>query len=174
MSDKTLKIGILSDTHKKVGRAIKVIDMLLEQKADFLVHAGDIVRPEILDYLETLPVPYIAVLGNNDKKLKPFVSKYRLFSEPHYFDIGAVRTKLMHKPNYLTPDAELIIFGHTHKFSAECLEGTLFINPGEACARNKPISEAAIVQKIAGSWHVTHCARKISDPEWYYVSKECQ
>jgi len=64
-----MKIGILSDTHKKVGRAKKAIDMLLDNGAEFLIHAGDIGKIEILEYFKEISIPYTAVLGNNDRKL---------------------------------------------------------------------------------------------------------
>jgi predicted phosphodiesterase len=54
-----MKIGIMSDTHKKVGRAKKVIDLLIENGAEYILHAGDIVKEEVLEYLE-LKIPYIA------------------------------------------------------------------------------------------------------------------
>ena len=47
-----MKIGIISDTHKKLGRAIKAIDYLIKEGAEYILHAGDIVREEVLEYLE--------------------------------------------------------------------------------------------------------------------------
>jgi len=170
-----MKIGILSDTHKKVGRAKKAINMLLENGAEFLIHAGDICKEETLEYLEEVSVPYVAVLGNNDRKLVPIMEKYNLFKEPHYFSINGLRLKLMHHPWFLSPDADLIIFGHTHKFSIECrLSGELYINPGEVCARNKPISEAVILDIDNESWEITHCQRRIKDNIWQYNKKICK
>ncbi|WP_456452506.1 metallophosphoesterase family protein, partial [Hydrogenimonas sp.] len=62
-----MRLGILSDTHKKAGRARRAIDMLLQNGAEWLVHAGDIGREETLAYMEGSGVPYVAVLGNNDR-----------------------------------------------------------------------------------------------------------
>ena len=161
------KIGILSDTHKKVGRAKKVIDMLLDNGAEFLIHAGDIGKVEILEYLEEVSVPYVAVLGNNDRKLVPIMKEYNLFKEPYYFSINGLRLKLMHHPWFLSPDADLIIFGHTHKFSLECrLSGELYINPGEVCARNKPISEAVILDLSSEKFKISYYYREIKKESW--------
>ncbi len=170
-----MKIGILSDTHKKVGRAKRAIDMLLENGAEYLIHAGDIVREEVLYYFEEVKVPYVAVLGNNDRKLAPLTEKFHLFREPHYFSMGDLRIKLMHHPWFLSADADLIIFGHTHKFSLECrITGEIFINPGEVCARNKPISEAVLLDVRDDVWEITHCQRRIKEATWNYHKKLCE
>ncbi|BDY12856.1 YfcE family phosphodiesterase [Hydrogenimonas cancrithermarum] len=168
-------LGILSDTHKKVGRAKKAIDMLLENGAEYLIHAGDIGKEEVLAYMESTRVPYTAVLGNNDRKLVPLKERYHLFTEPHYFCIGDLNVKLMHHPWFLSPDADLIVFGHTHKFSLECrTAGQLFLNPGEVCARNKPVSEAVLLKVLKDAWEVTHCQRRIKETTWHYNKKICE
>ncbi|WP_201352346.1 metallophosphoesterase family protein [Hydrogenimonas urashimensis] len=169
-----MKLGILSDTHKKLGRARRAIDMLVENGAEFLIHAGDIGREETLAYMESIGLAYVAVLGNNDEKLAHLEDRYALFREPHYFDIGGLRVKLMHHPWFLSPDADLIVFGHTHKFSLECrLSGELFINPGEVCARNKPVSEAVLLELREDAWHIVHCERRIKESEWRYNRHIC-
>ena len=170
-----MKLGILSDTHKKAGRARKAIDTLVENGAEFLIHAGDIGKEETLAYMEATGLPYVAVLGNNDRKLAPLRERYALFAEPHYFEIGGLRVKLMHHPWFLSPDADLIVFGHTHKFSLECRsDGRLFINPGEVCARNKPVSEAVLLEVTEEAWEVTHFQRKIKETQWRHTVQSCQ
>jgi len=167
-----MKIGIISDTHKKVGRTKKAIDMLLENGVELLIHAGDICKEEILEYIKEVSVPYVAVLGNNDRKLASVMKKYNLFKEPHYFSVVGVSIKLMHHPWFLSPDANLIIFGHTHKFFLEHrLSGELYINPGEVCARNKPISEVVILDIGDESFEVTYCQRRIKKSIWQYNKK---
>lgn len=164
-----MKIGVISDTHKKSGRAKKAIDILVKNGAGFLVHAGDIGKEETLAYIESSGLPYVAVLGNNDAKLTHLKDRYNLFTEPHYFKIDGLKVKLMHHPWFLSPDADLIIFGHTHKFSARCdKEGRLFLNPGEACARNKPVSEAVLLNVTKNEWQILHLQRRIKEREWQY------
>ncbi len=166
--------GILSDTHKKAGRARRAIDMLVENGAEFLIHAGDIGKEETLAHMEATGLPYVAVLGNNDRKLAHLTARYSLFKEPHYFDVGELRVKLMHHPWFLSPDADLIVFGHTHKFSLECrTAGELFLNPGEVCARNKPVSEAVLLDVGPEEWKIVHCERRIGETEWRYERKSC-
>ncbi|WP_456323816.1 YfcE family phosphodiesterase [Hydrogenimonas sp.] len=170
-----MKLGILSDTHKKVGRAKKTIDMLVENGAKHLIHAGDIGKEEVLAYMESTKIPYTAVLGNNDRRLEALTQRYNLFKEPHYFTIANLRIKLMHHPWFLSPDADLIVFGHTHKFSVDCRDtGELFLNPGEACARNKPISEAVLLDVHPKRWEITHCQRRIKEAIWQYKTLICE
>ncbi|MCJ7766672.1 MAG: metallophosphoesterase family protein, partial [Thiovulaceae bacterium] len=64
-----MKIGILSDTHKKEKRSQQVIDHLLKNGAEFLIHGGDIVKEQILEQLAESGLPYLAVYGNNDAHL---------------------------------------------------------------------------------------------------------
>jgi putative phosphoesterase len=166
-----LIFGILSDTHKKVGRAQRVIDMLVDNGAAFLIHAGDIGKEETLVAMEATGLPYVAVLGNNDRRLAHLKGCYPLFTEPHYFEAGGLRVKLMHHPFFLTPDADLVVCGHLHRFYAKTEGATLFLNPGEACARNKPVSEAALLEVTADEWRVTHCQRRLKEQVWHYSLK---
>jgi predicted phosphodiesterase len=43
---------------------------------------------------------------------------------------------------------------------------TLFINPGEVCAREKPISESVMLEVLDGSFKVIYYFRKLSEKEW--------
>jgi len=151
-----MKIGIISDTHKKVKKTKKALAHLIENGAEFIIHAGDIVEVETLDMLENSPLDYLAVYGNNDAHLIEFHEKYQLVQEPYYFKLADLKFKLMHLPYYMAPDADVIIFGHTHQFQAELNGGKLFLNSGEVCARKKPISEFAMLDIQESSFIVTH------------------
>ena len=52
----------------------------------------------------------------------------------------------MHIPNYMSADSNIVIYGHTHEFFHEYKNNTLFINPGEICAREKPISQCVLLE----------------------------
>ncbi|MCX6050934.1 MAG: metallophosphoesterase family protein [Campylobacterales bacterium] len=155
-----MKIGILSDTHKKVKRASKALDMLIENGAEFIIHAGDIVAPEVLELLKNSTKKYVAVYGNNDAHLVQHHEAYNLVQEPYYFKLAQTRFKLMHLPFYMTPDADIVIYGHTHVFSSEFINGTLFLNPGESCARDKNISECVMLEIQEDTFLVTYYKRK--------------
>ena len=62
----------------------------------------------------------------------------------------------MHLPNYLVPDTNIIIFGHSHMFHCEYINKTLFLNPGEVCAREKPLIECAKLEINTNEYIITH------------------
>ncbi len=136
-----MKIGILSDSHLKSGYTKEVIDFLKEINSEYLIHAGDLCIEKNLQLLEESELKYIAVFGNNDRALHNLTSEYNIKQEPYYFQIKDIKFKLMHLPYYMTPDSQIVIFGHTHMFECEYKNKTLFINPGEVCAREKPLIE---------------------------------
>ncbi|QFR48335.1 metallophosphoesterase family protein [Sulfurimonas lithotrophica] len=161
-----MKIGVISDTHSKVGKAKKVIEFLLREGAEFFIHAGDIVEVEVLDLLEQSGKKYVAVYGNNDAHLAEYHNKYNLVQEPNYFKLSNLKFKLMHLPFYMTPDADVVISGHTHTFHSEYKGDTLFLNPGEVCARSKPISECAMLDVKEHNLIVTHFTRESKTEEF--------
>ncbi len=154
-----MKIGILSDTHTKVKRAKESLDLLLHNGAEFIIHAGDIVEVEMLELLQNCGRKYICVYGNNDAHLVQYHNKYNLVQEPYTFKLADTTFKLMHLPFYMAPDAEVILFGHTHEFKSEFINGTLFLNPGESCARNKPVIECAMLEVMSDEFFVTYYSK---------------
>ena len=158
-----MKIGLLSDTHTKAGRSQKLIGHLIKEGAEFLIHAGDIVKPEILDQLKNSGLRYVAVYGNNDARLIEYHDRYNLVTEPHYFKLGGATFKLMHLPFYMSADAEIVVFGHTHVFECDFKNRTLFLNPGECCARDKPFSNGAMLEITESMLKVTHYVRAIGE-----------
>ena len=155
-----MKIGVLSDTHRKVQRSQQNIEHLLKNGAEFLIHAGDIGEPEVLQQLKDSAIRYIAVYGNNDAHLHEYHNRYNLVQEPHYFKLANTKFKLMHLPFYMNADTEIVIFGHTHTFECDFKNGTLFLNPGESCARNKPLSECAMLEINDDNFNVTYYHKK--------------
>ncbi|NPA04152.1 MAG: metallophosphoesterase family protein [Epsilonproteobacteria bacterium] len=138
-----MRVGIVSDTHNQVELTRIMVEYLRSFDISYLLHAGD-VGEEVFKFLSNLDLITIAVYGNNDLPFNNSSSNLILKSEPYYFKIGEKTFKLMHHPFYLSSDAEIIVYGHLHKF--ECQRAnSLFLNPGEVCAREKPKSEAALL-----------------------------
>ena len=100
-----------------------------------------------------------AVYGNNDAHLVNYHNNYNLVQEPYYFKLANTKFKLMHLPFYMNPDADVVIFGHTHIFECDFKNNTLFLNPGEACARNKPLSECAMLEVDKNKYAVTYYSK---------------
>ena len=161
-----MKIGIMSDSHKKVGRSKKVINLLKKHGAQQIIHAGDIVKVEVLDLLEESEVPYIAVYGNNDAHLYRFNNTYNLVEEPYHFSCEALSVSLMHHPTYINYDKDIVIYGHTHNYDARLEKDTLVLNPGESCARDKPVSECMLLDIKSKSYEVSYFHRAIKTDDW--------
>lgn len=141
-----MKIGVLSDSHFKVEYTKEVIDLLKENGAEYLIHAGDLCLEENLKLLEESGLIYVSVFGNNDMSLISVSNKYNIKQEPYPFKIKDTTFKLMHLPFYMTGDCDVVIFGHTHIFESEYKNNTLFLNPGEVCAREKPLVECVLLE----------------------------
>jgi len=154
-----MKIGIISDTHKKVKKAKKAIAMLIENGAEFIIHAGDVVEVEILQMLKNCSLDYLAVYGNNDAHLVQHHEDFELVQEPFYFKLDGLKFKLMHLPYYMAPDTDVVVFGHTHHFHTEFNNGTLFLNSGEICGRKKPTSECMMLETKDDKFIVTQYAK---------------
>ena len=158
-----MKIGILSDSHLKSDYTKEVIDFLKEIKSDYLVHAGDLCVEKNLKLLEESELKYIAVFGNNDRYLLDLTSNYNIKQEPYYFKIKDITFKLMHLPYYLSPDSEVVIFGHTHVFECDYKNKTLFINPGEVCAREKPLIECVQLEIKENEYIISRYFKNINE-----------
>lgn len=161
-----MKIGIISDTHKRIGRAKKAIELLVSEGVEYIIHAGDVVKEEILQLLEETQLPYKAVIGNNDYHLSEVMDRYNLYSEPHYFHIHETKFKLMHHPLYMAPDVDIIIYGHTHIYDCDYKNGTLFLNPGEVCARDKELSTVIILNMDKENYKIAFFTRAIKQNKW--------
>ena len=163
----------MSDTHKKLGRAKKAVDLLIEKGAEFIVHAGDIVRVELLDYLKEKNIRYVAVLGNNDYHLYDVIDRYNLVTEPYYFKLANKTWKLMHYPKYMFPlDTDIIVYGHTHDVDISFNGKHLILNPGEVCARDHGFSTCMTLDIEKNRYIVTLYYRKIGSDEWKEKLKE--
>jgi len=161
-----LKIGILSDSHRETKLHQEAINHLVKSGADYLLHSGDLEKKEHLNMLEDAPIPYIAVYGNNDIKLISLYGKYSIYHEPHYFELAGLKIKMMHIPYYMNSDADIIIYGHTHIFEATMKGNTLFLNAGEVCAREKPLTECVMLEIIGDEYKVLHYFRDPNKDGW--------
>ncbi len=120
-------IGVISDTHGLVRpEAMQALTGV-----DFIFHAGDIGKPQVLEELRAI-APVIAVRGNNDKG-----QWAEAIPESRDFEIGAVSIYLLHDVKQLDLDPvaagfKVVISGHSHQPSVQESKGVLFINPGSA------------------------------------------
>lgn len=122
------RIAILSDTHGLLRP--EVLDRL--EEADVILHAGDINTRAIVDRLKALGPLYI-VRGNNDKEWAEDL--------PHSltFTVEGVRFFMVHNKKDVPKDlsgADVVVYGHSHRYAMEDREGVLWLNPG-SCGRRR-------------------------------------
>ncbi len=132
------KIGLISDTHGLLRP--EALDLLLG--SDFIVHAGDVGRPEIIAELARL-APVTAVRGNIDTAVWA-----QSLPATDVLDAGdSTCLYVLHRIEDLDLDPaaaglQAVISGHSHKPSIRWKDGVLYINPGSAGPRrfSLPIS----------------------------------
>ena len=131
---------MLSDSHLTKGIDGVAPEVLTAvARADVVLHAGDITSRQALAELEAMAETY-AVLGNNDRDLSELLPESRLL------ELDGVRIAMVHdsgtragRPRRLHrrfPDADLVVFGHSHVPVDEVGEdGQLLFNPGSPTQR---------------------------------------
>ena len=122
-----MNLIILSDTHGLLRPA--VLELL--QTADAILHAGDINSQAVVDSLSAL-APLYVVRGNNDKDWAEAI--------PHDLTVTleSVRFYMVHNKKDVPADlteADVVVFGHSHKYSEEQRGNVLWLNPGSCGPR---------------------------------------
>lgn len=138
-----MEIAVISDTHLPRGRRL-LPDACVEllRKADLILHAGDVVTSEVLDDIEALGPPVAAVQGNMDTA----ELRSRLLAE-RVVDAEGVRIAMLHDAGPASgrlarmrarfPDADAVVFGHSHIPLHEERDGFQLFNPGSPTDRRR-------------------------------------
>ncbi|MDQ0285466.1 putative phosphoesterase [Desulfofundulus luciae] len=131
-----MRIGVVSDTHGKVDRAIKLLNQL--EPLDLVLHAGDYYHDGRL-LAETLEVTVHAVAGNCDfqtggpgEEVLELAGKKVFLTHGHLYHVHFSLQKLLYRALELQVD--VVVFGHTHVRYCQMHEGILFFNPGSVYA----------------------------------------
>src|SRR3989442_321741 len=128
-----VRLGVISDTHGLLRPEV----FELFKQVDYILHAGDVGRPEILIELEAI-APVTAVYGNSDgselRARLPQVAELELDGfavvVTHGDQFGHPTPENLHAA---FPRAEIIVYGHTHKPLLELVDRTVTVmNPGGA------------------------------------------
>jgi len=132
----TVKIGVLSDTHlhQVTRQFLDIFDRFLADM-DLILHAGDVVSPDLIDFLNEKA--FHGVCGNMD----PPVLKEAL-PERKVLNVAGYRLGLTHgwgsskdledRIRPLFPSVDIIVYGHSHIAANHVKDGVLFFNPGTA------------------------------------------
>jgi len=123
-------VGVISDTHG----LLRPEALAALQGSDYIIHAGDIGDPQILDQLAAI-APLTAVRGNVDHGA--WAEK---IPATNVLEIGEVSIYVLHSLQELDlkPEAAkfaAVIYGHSHVPKQELKNGVLYFNPGSAGPR---------------------------------------
>jgi putative phosphoesterase len=131
-----MKIGVISDTHlKKVTQQLMDIYDRYLSGVDMIVHAGDLVSMDIVDFLSQKPLH--VVQGNMDEW-----DVKEQFDTKKIIEVNGFRLGLIHgwgSPGGIEKrirsefdDVNAIIYGHSHRPANHSDKGVLLFNPGTA------------------------------------------
>lgn len=126
-----MKIAVLSDTHNVLRP--EVIEII--KGSDAVIHGGDINSQDILDEIKSAMkhnAPLFVVRGNNDKEWAENLPVSL------NFELCGLKFFLTHNRKDIPQDvkADIIIFGHSHKYYEENINGQLWLNSG-GCGRKR-------------------------------------
>jgi uncharacterized protein len=123
-------IGVISDTHGLLRpEAVAAL-----QGSDYIIHAGDVGDPQILDKLAAI-APVTAVRGNVDHG-----AWAQRLPTTNVLEIGEVSIYVLHRLQDLDLKPEVakfaaVVYGHSHVPKQESKNGVLYFNPGSAGPR---------------------------------------
>jgi uncharacterized protein len=138
-----MKIVAISDTHapRRWKSCPPRVAGYLRQ-ADLILHAGDVCTASVLDELAQY-APVHAVLGNNDG---PDVAAWGA-PETLDLDLAGLKVSMIHdsgpsagrlrRMRRRFPEADLVVFGHSHIPLDESADGLRILNPGSPTDRRR-------------------------------------
>jgi putative phosphoesterase len=138
-------LAVVSDTHLPRG-ARRLPDACVERMraADLILHAGDFVTVTVLDQIEALGPPVMAVHGNVDE---PAV--LTRLPRARMVDAGGARIAMVHDAGAAAgrldrmrrrfPGADAVVFGHSHipLHETDFDAGFQIFNPGSPTDRRR-------------------------------------
>ena len=131
-------LGLISDTHGLIRPGVH--DALTG--VELILHAGDVGGSAILEELRLI-APVAAVFGNTDPPGEPALEGGILI------EVGGLRVHVSHGHEVGSPtpaklaaryDADVVVYGHTHRPLVTRQDGRLFVNPGSAGPKRFNIS----------------------------------
>lgn len=135
-----MRIGIVSDTHDRVEAVAEAVRLLVEQRAELILHCGDIESPDTVRAFQALPTHF--VYGNWDKDRNKLGSAIKAIGGTAYDSFGALelagkRIAWVHSHErhqlYQLEHCDYfdyVFYGHTHVREQHRTGKTLVANPG--------------------------------------------
>lgn len=147
-----MKVAVLSDTHNLLRP--EVLEVIGD--CDAIIHGGDISSQKTLDTINEKKKEHASlfvVRGNNDKEWAEHIPVYM------EFELEGVHFYLRHIKKEIPDDlgnAQIVIYGHSHKYVKEETDGRLWLNPG-SCGKRRfhQAITMAVLEIMEGKWSVT-------------------
>lgn len=126
------KILVISDTHKRIGPVIDLIDRITD--LNHIIHLGDVIKDAMdLEAIYDIPVDYVP--GNCDyaptepsKKVIEILGKRFFITHGHLYGVKNGTETLREIAKQYKYDG--VLFGHTHTPFLGYVEETIIMNPG--------------------------------------------
>jgi len=136
-------LAIVSDTHLPRGSR-RLPDACVERlrAADLILHAGDLMAVEVLTMLEGLGPPVLAVHGNVDEpELRMRLPRVRVVDAAGATILmthdGGPAARRLQRLRRRFPQADAVVFGHSHIPLHEEDGGFQIFNPGSPTERRR-------------------------------------
>jgi putative phosphoesterase len=138
-----MRVAIISDTHiRDARRRLPDACVARLKAADAILHAGDFVELAVLEELQALDPPVHGVRGNVDS-----VELQMRLPLARIVQLGGARIAMVHDAGPRAgrlarlrtrfPDADAVIFGHSHLPLHEERDGFQIFNPGSPTERRR-------------------------------------
>ncbi len=133
-----MKFAAISDTHDRLSAVRELVEILREEKLDFIVHAGGVISPFALKEFSSLDVPFYIAFGNNDGERK-ILSEIAMQMNWKIGDIVEFPGGIVYHGTdeeilkILRKTGEMVVTGHTHEARIERDGRSVLLNPGEVC-----------------------------------------
>jgi putative phosphoesterase len=138
-----VNLAIISDTHLPRGsRVLPEACLRRLVDADGILHAGDFMEPEVLEFLQGIGPPVHAVRGNVDS-----ASLQARLPLTRVVEAGGARIGMIHDAGPASGrlarmrrrfgDADAVVFGHSHIPLLETADGFAIFNPGSPTERRR-------------------------------------
>jgi len=138
-----VQLAIVADTHLPRGK--RLLPQACVQRlraADLILHAGDLSTVDVLRMFEALGPPVAAVHGNVDApELRALLPATRIVEADGariamVHDAGPAKGRLARMRRRF-PDADAVVFGHSHVPLHEERDGFHIFNPGSPTERRR-------------------------------------
>jgi len=140
-----LKIALMADTHDNLRNLDAFTKLFLRRGVEAIIHAGDWCAPFTMVRLAKIGRPIYGVFGNVDGEREYMMVKasevgVNLLGDFGEVSFNGVKIAVIHgvDERIITALAKsgiynVVVRGHTHKYSVKRISNCIVVNPGEAC-----------------------------------------